>query len=90
MWQLIQSLKFWPNVLKTETVHLIFIARNEESGKVHIFMLEWFCECKAKIGILTKWHDSMWDNFKTLGEQEIDFSKKEWYSKIFDIKAPGL
>jgi len=32
----------------------------------------------------------MWDNFKTLDEQDIDFSKEEWYSKIFDIKAPGL
>jgi len=48
------------------------------------------CEHEAKIGVLAKLHDSMWDNFKTLDEQDIDFSKEEWYSKIFDIKAPGL
>jgi len=32
----------------------------------------------------------MWDNLKELDEGEIDFSREEWYSKIFDIKAPGL
>jgi len=32
----------------------------------------------------------MWDNLKDLDEQEVDFSKEEWYQKIFDIKAPGL
>jgi len=25
-----------------------------------------------------------------LNEDEIDFSREEWYSKIFNIKAPGL
>jgi len=30
------------------------------------------------------------DNFKTLNEQDINFNKEEWYSKIFDITAPGL
>jgi len=47
------------------------------------------CDEDAKIGVLSKWCDAMWDNLENLDEQEIDFSK-EWYSKIFDIKAPGL
>jgi len=62
-----------------------FIARNEESGKVHIYV-RIVCEHEAKIGVLTKWHDSMWDNFKTLGKQEIDFSKEEWYSKSLILR----
>jgi len=67
-----------------------FIARNEESGKVHIYV-RMVCKHEAEIGILAKWRGSMWNNFlETLGEKEIGFSKEEWYSKIFDIKAPGL
>jgi len=58
-----------------------FIARNVKSGKVHIYV-RMVRECKAKIGVLAKWCNSMWNNFEILGEQVIDFSKEEWYSKI--------
>jgi hypothetical protein len=40
--------------------------------------------------VISKWRDAMWSNLENLDKQEIDFSKDEWYSKIFDIKAPGL
>jgi len=66
-----------------------FIARNEESNKIHIYV-RMICKCEVKIGVLTKGHDLMWENLKDLDEDEIDFSREEWYSKIFDIKAPGL
>jgi len=48
------------------------------------------CKCEVKIGVLTKLRNSMWGNLKDLDKDEIDFSREEWYSKIFDIKAPGL
>jgi len=48
------------------------------------------CKEDAKIGVLSKWRNDMWNNLKDLDEQEIDFCKEQWYSKIFDIKAPGL
>jgi len=47
-----------------------FIARNEESGKVHIYV-RMVCEREAKIGVLAKWHNSMWNNFDTLGKHKI-------------------
>jgi len=65
------------------------IARNEESGKVHLYV-KMICKEDAKIGVLSKWRNAMWSNLENLDKQEIDFSKEEWYSKIFDIKAPGL
>jgi len=67
----------------------ICIARNEESNKVHLYV-KMICEEDAKIGVLSKWRDAMWNNLKDLDKQEVDFSKEEWYSKIFDIKVPGL
>jgi len=39
----------------------ICIARNEESSKVHLYV-KMICEEDAKIGVMTKWRDSMWDN----------------------------
>jgi len=74
---------------KDEDAPTVCIARNEESGKVYIYV-KMICKQDAKIGMMTKWRDSMWDNLKELDEGEIDFSKEEWYQKIFDIKAPGL
>jgi len=67
----------------------VCIARNEESGKIHLYV-KMICEEDAKIGVLSKWRDAMWSNLENLDKQEIDFSKEEWYSKIFDIKVPGL
>jgi len=66
-----------------------FIARNEESGKVQIYV-RIICKREAKICVLSKWCNLMWDNLDSLDKKEIGFSKEEWYSKIFDIKAPGL
>jgi len=74
---------------KDRTYPTFCIARNEENNKVHLYV-KMICEEDAKIGVLSKWHDSMWSNLENLDKQEIDFSKEEWYSKIFDIKAPGL
>jgi len=39
---------------KDENCPSHFIARNEESGKVHIYV-RMVCERKAKIGVLSKW-----------------------------------
>jgi len=52
----------------------ICIARNEESNKVHLYV-KMICEEDAKIGVLSKWHDAMWNNLKDLDKQEVDFSK---------------
>jgi len=41
-----------------------FIARNEDSGKVHIYV-RIICKHKAEIGVLSKWHNSMWDNLES-------------------------
>jgi len=77
------------NCTKDRNYLTFCIVRNEESGKVHLYV-KMICEEDTKIGVLSKWRNDMWSNLESLDKQEIDFSKEEWYSKIFDIKAPGL
>jgi len=41
------------------------IARNEESGKVHLYV-KMICKEDAKIGVLSKWRNAIWDNLENL------------------------
>jgi len=69
-----------------------FIARNEESGKLHIYV-RMVCECKAKIGVLTKWGDSMWEQQRKQGVDAVNKAKVDiqgQYDKALDRRSKQI